>query len=127
MLSGFMVNAWVVACIVAVVAGAVGFFVVLRGSAFVADASATIGPNVVLGRGCSIGAAAVVRDSVLWDRVRVGAGATLDEAIIASGVTIGAQARISKGSVVGHDVAVEPGAVLEPGARLGTPPERIPG
>ncbi len=93
----------------------------------VADASATIGPNVVLGRGCSIGAAAVVRDSVLWDRVSVGAGATLDEAIIASGVTIGAQARISKGSVVGHDVAVEPGAVLEPGARLGTPPERIPG
>jgi len=41
MLSGFMVNAWVVAGIVAVVAGAVGFFVVLRGSAFVADALPT--------------------------------------------------------------------------------------
>jgi zinc/manganese transport system permease protein len=36
--SGFMVNAWVVASIVAVVAGLVGFFVVLRGSAFVAHA-----------------------------------------------------------------------------------------
>jgi zinc/manganese transport system permease protein len=36
-----MVNAWVVAGIVAVVAGAVGFFVVLRGSAFVADALPT--------------------------------------------------------------------------------------
>jgi zinc/manganese transport system permease protein len=35
---GFMVNAWVVASIVAVVAGVVGFFVVLRGSAFVAHA-----------------------------------------------------------------------------------------
>src|SRR5580658_4696170 len=33
-----MVNAWVVATIVAVVGGAVGFFVVLRGSAFVAHA-----------------------------------------------------------------------------------------
>jgi zinc/manganese transport system permease protein len=33
-----MVNAWVVASIVAVVAGVVGFFVVLRGSAFVAHA-----------------------------------------------------------------------------------------
>ncbi len=38
MFSGFMVNAWEVASIVAVVAGVVGFFVVLRGSAFVAHA-----------------------------------------------------------------------------------------
>jgi len=38
MFSGFMVNAWVLASIVAVVAGLVGFFVVLRGSAFVAHA-----------------------------------------------------------------------------------------
>jgi zinc/manganese transport system permease protein len=36
--SGFMVNAWLVATVVAVVGGAVGFFVVLRGSAFVAHA-----------------------------------------------------------------------------------------
>jgi zinc/manganese transport system permease protein len=36
--SGFMVNAWTVASIVAVVAGLVGFFTVLRGSAFVAHA-----------------------------------------------------------------------------------------
>ena len=41
MVSGFMVNTWIVATIVAVVAGAVGFFVVLRGSAFVADALPT--------------------------------------------------------------------------------------
>jgi zinc/manganese transport system permease protein len=33
-----MLNAWIVATIVAVVAGVVGFFVVLRGAAFVADA-----------------------------------------------------------------------------------------
>ena len=38
MFSGFMVNAWEVSSIVAVVAGIVGFFVVLRGSAFVAHA-----------------------------------------------------------------------------------------
>jgi zinc/manganese transport system permease protein len=62
MLSGFMVNAWIVAGIVAVVAGAVGFFVVLRGSAFVADALPTgafagaagaslIGVNTLVGLG----------------------------------------------------------------------------
>jgi zinc/manganese transport system permease protein len=39
--SGFMASTWTVATIVAVVAGAVGFFVVLRGSAFVADALPT--------------------------------------------------------------------------------------
>jgi zinc/manganese transport system permease protein len=36
--SGFMVNAWEVASVVAVVAGVVGFFTVLRGSAFAAHA-----------------------------------------------------------------------------------------
>ena len=38
MFTGFMVNAWIVATIVAVVAGLVGFFTVLRGSAFAAHA-----------------------------------------------------------------------------------------
>lgn len=38
MFSGFMVNTWIVATIVAAVAGIVGFFVVLRGAAFVAHA-----------------------------------------------------------------------------------------
>jgi zinc/manganese transport system permease protein len=38
MFSGFMVNVWIVATIVAIVGGAIGFFVVLRGSAFVAHA-----------------------------------------------------------------------------------------
>ena len=38
MFSGFMVNAWIVATIVAVIGGVVGFFVVLRGSAFPAHA-----------------------------------------------------------------------------------------
>jgi zinc/manganese transport system permease protein len=38
MFSGFMVNTWIAATMVAVIAGVVGFFVVLRGSAFVAHA-----------------------------------------------------------------------------------------
>lgn len=38
MFSGYMLNTWAAATMVAVVAGAVGFFVVLRGSAFVAHA-----------------------------------------------------------------------------------------
>ena len=38
MFSGLMVHAWVVATIVAIVAGVVGFFVVIRGASFVAHA-----------------------------------------------------------------------------------------
>ena len=38
MFSAFMTNAWVIATIVAILAGVVGFFVVLRGSAFPAHA-----------------------------------------------------------------------------------------
>jgi zinc/manganese transport system permease protein len=62
MFSGFMVNAWIVASIVAVVAGTVGFFTVLRGSAFVAHAipngsfagaagASLIGVNTIVGLG----------------------------------------------------------------------------
>src|SRR5580700_6755077 len=50
MFSGFMVNAWEAATIVAVVAGVVGFFTVLRGSAGAAGAS-LIGVNVIVGLG----------------------------------------------------------------------------
>lgn len=69
MFSGFMVNAWIVATIVAVVGGTVGFFVVLRGSAFVAHAvpngsfagaaaASLIGINTLIGLGVfSIGGA----------------------------------------------------------------------
>jgi zinc/manganese transport system permease protein len=62
MFSGFMIHAWTVATIVAVVAGLVGFFVVLRGSAFVAHAipngsfagaaaASLIGVNTLIGFG----------------------------------------------------------------------------
>ncbi len=62
MFSGFMVNAWEVSSVVAVVAGLVGFFVVLRGSAFVAHAvpngsfagaagASLIGINTLIGLG----------------------------------------------------------------------------
>ena len=83
------------------------------------DASAKVGPNVVLGRDCTIGPNSIVRESVFWERVRVGSGAVIEESIIASGATIGDKAHVARGSVIGHDVAVEPGQVLEPGARVG--------
>jgi zinc/manganese transport system permease protein len=60
--AGFMMNAWITATIVAVVGGVVGYFVVLRGSAFPAHAipkgafagaagAALLGINTILGLG----------------------------------------------------------------------------
>jgi zinc/manganese transport system permease protein len=62
MFASFMTNTWIVATIVAVVAGVVGFFVVLRGSAFPAHAipkgafagaagAALLGINTLIGLG----------------------------------------------------------------------------
>lgn len=62
MFASFMTNAWIVATIVAVIAGVVGYFVVLRGSAFPAHAipngafagaagASLIGVNTLLGLG----------------------------------------------------------------------------
>jgi zinc/manganese transport system permease protein len=62
MFAGFMINAWEAATIVALVAGMVGFFTVLRGAAFAAHslpngafagaaAAALIGVNTILGLG----------------------------------------------------------------------------
>ncbi len=82
------------------------------------DPTATVGPNVVLGRSCWVGAGAVVRDSVLWDDVRVGPHAAVDEAILASGVRIGTGATIGAGSVVGHGYVVPDGVQVPPGSRL---------
>jgi zinc/manganese transport system permease protein len=70
MFSGFMVNAWAVATIVAIVAGLVGFFTVLRGNAFVAHAipngsfagaagAALVGVNALIGLGVFSAASAL--------------------------------------------------------------------
>jgi mannose-1-phosphate guanylyltransferase len=87
----------------------------------VVDPSAKIGPNVVLGSGCSIGANAVIRESVLWERVSVGPGALIEEAIVASGATLGPEVKVGRGSVIGHDVTILPGEVLQAGSRVGPP------
>ncbi len=80
MFSGFMLNAWAVATIVAVVAGLVGFFVVLRGAAFVAHAipngsfagaagASLIGASTIVGLGV-FGVAGALGIGLLGRRAR---------------------------------------------------------
>jgi NDP-sugar pyrophosphorylase family protein len=79
---------------------------------------ALVGPNVVVGDGCSIGAGARVRDSVLWDHVIVEDGANVEGAIIASRARIGANSIVKPGSVIGHDGVVSSGTEVEENARV---------
>ncbi len=83
------------------------------------DATAELGPNVVLGEGCRIAAGAILRDSVLWDGVIIEEGAIVDGAIVASSARIGRGARVAAGSVIGHDAIVGAGEVLGPDSRVG--------
>ncbi len=80
---------------------------------------AEVGPNVVFGKNCRIAATAVIKNSVLWDDVVVEEGATIEETIIASRSTIGANAKIGKGSVIGHDVRIEADSIVPEGSRIG--------
>lgn len=89
------------------------------GEGVVIDPSAKVGPNVVLGHGCRIGANAVVRDSVLWENVVVESGAHVEEAIVATGARIGENVHVGKGSVIGHDVVIDPGTRLPEGSKVG--------
>jgi NDP-sugar pyrophosphorylase family protein len=83
------------------------------------DPTAELGPNVVLGERCRIGAGAIVRDTVLWDGVIIGERAVVDGAIVASDAQIGHDARVHAGSVIGHDAVVPAGETLGPDSRVG--------
>ena len=85
----------------------------LRGPCFVGagatvHADAEIGPHAVLGRGSVVGAAARVRDAVVWPGSRIGAGATLDGAVVGHRCLIGDHARLGPGLVLGDDSTLSP-------------------
>ena len=62
------------------------------------------------GRDCVVAADAIVRNTVLWDRVKVGAGAHLNHCVVADDVTVPAGARHADCSLVmrGREMIVAP-------------------
>ena len=88
------------------------------GAGITVEPGAQIGPYVVIGDGCRIEHGAIVRDTLLWDGVRVGPEAVVDGAIIASRASIGRGAVIKPGAVIGHGAEIEPGATVEADARI---------
>jgi bifunctional UDP-N-acetylglucosamine pyrophosphorylase/glucosamine-1-phosphate N-acetyltransferase len=89
-------------------------------------AQATVGGRSVLGRGCEVGARAVVEGSLLLDGVRLGEGAVVAGSVLGEGVAVGADAFLD-GAVVGDGAEIGPGARVEPGTRVWPKIEIAPG
>ena len=75
----------------------------------VVDPRRRSGPTSCSAAAAASAPSAVIRESVLWERVSVGAGALVEGAIVASGAIIGPRRTSPPGSVIGHDVTIEPG------------------
>lgn len=67
----------------------------------------------VLGRGCVVGADAVVTDSVLLDGVRVGAGTVVDHSIVGTGAQVGDGCTVGDLSVIGPDADLPAGSSID--------------
>ena len=82
------------------------------------DPAATVGPYAVIGNRTCVEAGATIENSVLWDGVMVCGKAHINEAILASNVHIGKDAIVGTGSVIGHDVTIEPGTQIPSDSRI---------
>jgi NDP-sugar pyrophosphorylase family protein len=87
---------------------------------------AAVGGRSVLGRGCEVGANAVVEASLLLDGVQLGEGAAVAGSALGEGVVVGADALVD-GAVLGDGARVGESARLEPGTRVWPNIEIAPG
>jgi mannose-1-phosphate guanylyltransferase len=76
--------------------------------------------DAVVMAGATVGAGCRLRRCAVLPGARIGAGAVLDDAIVGPAATVGAGARVTGGSVLGQDVAVADGAVVD-GQRVPEP------
>src|SRR5919112_915589 len=79
---------------------------------------ATVGGRSALGRGCRVGAGAVVEGSILLEGAEVEAGAVVRGSIIGKGARVGQDAIVRGLSVLGAGCVVGEGNVLDQGIRV---------
>jgi mannose-1-phosphate guanylyltransferase len=84
------------------------------------DASATVHADAVIDHavvmaGCEVAAGVVLRDSVLLPGAKVDRDAVIDRSIVGARSAIGAGARLAGLTVIGDDMRVDGGAVLDGG------------
>ncbi|HEV8224902.1 MAG TPA: NDP-sugar synthase, partial [Rubrobacteraceae bacterium] len=82
------------------------------------DSLATIGGRSALGRGCRVGAGAVIEGSILLEGAEVEAGAVVRGSIIGKGARVGQDVIVRGLSVLGAGCVVGEGNVLDQGIRV---------
>ena len=94
----------------------------------VLENGATVGGRSSLGRGCRVGANAVVEGSILFDGAEVesgtvvrgsiiGPGARVGQDVIVRGLSVlGARCVVGEGNVLDQGVRINPGVILPPGS-----------
>ncbi|MBK5223032.1 MAG: NDP-sugar synthase [Acidimicrobiia bacterium] len=80
-------------------------------------ADATVDPTARVesswvGPGATVASGAVVEGSLVLAGARIGEGAVVRDSVVGAAATVGARATLDELTVVGHDVTIEPGAVL---------------
>jgi len=71
------------------------------------DASAQLGPNVVVGAGCKIGPGVRIRNATILDRTTVNGFSLICDSIIGRDNTIGSWVRMTDVSCTGDDVQIK--------------------
>jgi len=84
-----------------------------------AEVHGSVTDSVVMAE-ATVGAGAQVTASALLPGARVGAGAVVEHSIIGPDAVVGAEARVVGGSVIGHDVTIGEGEIVE-GRRVPEP------
>ncbi len=90
--------------------------IIESGAKVASDAS--IGPSVVLGVNVTVASGSVIERSVVLEGAEIEANTRVRDAIICPGAKIGAEAQISGNAIIGTGVDIEPGRIVEPGARI---------
>ena len=88
----------------------------LVGAGSVIEAGAVARGPAVIGRDCEIGGGAEIRDSVLWDGVRVEAAARVDGCVLANDAVVGSAASLTD-TVIPHNSTVPAAAGPASGIR----------
>lgn len=79
---------------------------------------ARVGPHVRLGRGSEVGEDTELRDSVIFERVRIGDGSRIEGSAIDGRCRLGEDCVVEGYSILGFDAVLGDGVMVTPGSRV---------
>ena len=71
------------------------------------DASAQLGPNVVIGAGCKVGPGTRIRNATILDRTTINGFSLISDCIVGRENTVGSWVRMTDVSCTGDDVQIK--------------------